>query len=64
MNQLSGAEALVRMLELHRVRHRQMTTGRPGAAHLGLPFDVQKQPVDVVTQPLHEAHAPVSERVA
>ncbi len=25
---------------------RAMTTGRPGAAHLGFPFDVQKQPVD------------------
>ncbi len=25
---------------------RTMTTGRPGSAHLGLPFDVQKQPVD------------------
>ena len=25
---------------------RTMTTGRPGAAHLGLPFDVQKQPID------------------
>ena len=25
---------------------RQMTTGRPGAAHLCLPFDVQNQPVD------------------
>jgi acetolactate synthase-1/2/3 large subunit len=24
----------------------QMTTGRPGAVHLGLPFDVQKQPVE------------------
>src|SRR3546814_20494808 len=24
----------------------EMTTGRPGAAHLGLPFDVQKQPVE------------------
>jgi acetolactate synthase I/II/III large subunit len=24
----------------------QMTTGRPGAVHLGLPFDVQKGPVD------------------
>ena len=23
-----------------------MTTGRPGAAHIGLPFDVQKDPVD------------------
>jgi acetolactate synthase I/II/III large subunit len=25
---------------------REMTTGRPGAAHIGLPFDVQKAPVD------------------
>ncbi|MFZ9447821.1 MAG: thiamine pyrophosphate-binding protein [Alphaproteobacteria bacterium] len=25
---------------------RTMTTGRPGAVHLGLPFDVQKAPVD------------------
>jgi len=25
---------------------RQMTTGRPGAAHIGLPYDVQKQMVD------------------
>jgi len=25
---------------------REMTTGRPGAVHLGLPFDVQKGPVD------------------
>ncbi|MBK5928105.1 thiamine pyrophosphate-binding protein [Rhodobaculum claviforme] len=25
---------------------REMTTGRPGAVHLGLPFDVQKAPVD------------------
>src|SRR5262249_13883608 len=24
----------------------EMTTGRPGAAHLGLPYDVQKAPVD------------------
>src|SRR5438876_1557564 len=24
----------------------QMTTGRPGAVHLGLPYDVQKDPVD------------------
>jgi acetolactate synthase-1/2/3 large subunit len=29
-----------------RAAFREMTTGRPGAAHLGLPFDVQKQPVD------------------
>ena len=25
---------------------RQMTTGRPGAAHIGLPYDVMKEPVD------------------
>ena len=25
---------------------RVMTTGRPGSVHLGLPFDVQKQPID------------------
>ena len=29
-----------------RAAFRQMTTGRPGAAHLGLPFDVQRDPVD------------------
>jgi acetolactate synthase I/II/III large subunit len=29
-----------------RAAFRHMTTGRPGAAHLGLPFDVQKDPVD------------------
>ena len=29
-----------------RAAFRNMTTGRPGAAHIGLPFDLQKQPVD------------------
>ncbi len=29
-----------------RAAFRAMTTGRPGAAHIGLPFDVQKDPVD------------------
>lgn len=29
-----------------RTAFRQMTTGRPGAVHLGLPFDVQKGPVE------------------
>src|SRR3546814_2726867 len=29
-----------------RAAFRQMTSGRPGAGHLGLPFDVQKGPVD------------------
>jgi acetolactate synthase I/II/III large subunit len=28
-----------------RTAFRQMTTGRPGAAHIGLPYDVLKQPV-------------------
>ena len=31
---------------LVRTAFREMTSGRPGAAHLGLPFDVQKAPVD------------------
>ncbi len=29
-----------------RAAFRHMTTGRPGAAHLGVPFDVQRDPVD------------------
>jgi acetolactate synthase-1/2/3 large subunit len=29
-----------------RAAFRHMTTGRPGAVHLGLPFDIQKDPVD------------------
>jgi acetolactate synthase-1/2/3 large subunit len=32
--------------EAVRTAFRHMTTGRPGAAHLGLPFDVQNDPVD------------------
>jgi acetolactate synthase I/II/III large subunit len=32
--------------EVVRAAFRHMTTGRPGAAHIGLPFDVQKEPVD------------------
>jgi acetolactate synthase-1/2/3 large subunit len=38
---------------------RQMTTGRPGAAHIGLPYDVLKQPVDAAeiwAQPEHAAY--------
>jgi acetolactate synthase-1/2/3 large subunit len=38
---------------------RAMTTGRPGAAHLGLPFDVQKQPIDEAllhADPCHQAY--------
>ena len=39
-----------------RAAFRQMTTGRPGAAHIGLPYDVLKQPVDAAeiwAQPEH-----------
>jgi acetolactate synthase I/II/III large subunit len=32
--------------ETVRAAFRHMTTGRPGAVHLGLPFDVQNDPVD------------------
>ncbi len=32
--------------QLVRTAFAEMTTGKPGAAHLGLPFDVQRQPVD------------------
>jgi acetolactate synthase-1/2/3 large subunit len=42
-----------------RTAFRQMTTGRPGAAHLGLPYDVLKQPVDaadVWAQPGHDVY--------
>jgi len=31
---------------LFRTAFREMTTGKPGAAHIGLPFDVQNDPVD------------------
>jgi Thiamine pyrophosphate-requiring enzymes [acetolactate synthase, pyruvate dehydrogenase (cytochrome), glyoxylate carboligase, phosphonopyruvate decarboxylase] len=36
---------------------RAMTTGRPGAAHICLPYDLQKQPIDaneVWSQPGHD----------
>src|SRR5215210_1748519 len=38
---------------------REMTTGRPGAAHIGLPFDVMKQsvdPSDLWAQPGHQSY--------
>ncbi len=38
---------------------RAMTTGCPGSAHIGLPFDVQKQPVDEAllgADPRHQAY--------
>ncbi len=42
-----------------RTAFRYMTTGRPGAAHIGLPYDVLKQPVDaseIWTQAGHEQY--------
>lgn len=39
-----------------RAAFRAMTTGKPGAAHIGLPYDVQKRPiqeVDIWAQPEH-----------
>jgi len=44
--------------QLFRTAFRAMTTGRPGSAHLCLPYDVLKQPVDVTdvwAQPGHGA---------
>ncbi|MEZ5420747.1 MAG: thiamine pyrophosphate-binding protein [Vicinamibacterales bacterium] len=40
-----------------RAAFRHMTTGRPGAAHIGLPFDVLKQPLDAGEVWAQEAHA-------
>ena len=40
---IDTAERLPNMV---RTAFRAMTTGRPGAAHLGLPYDVQRAPVD------------------
>jgi acetolactate synthase-1/2/3 large subunit len=40
---IERAEDLPKML---RAAFRAMTTGRPGSAHLALPFDVQGGPVD------------------
>jgi acetolactate synthase-1/2/3 large subunit len=34
----------------------QMTSGRPGAAHIGLPFDVQQYPVDEASLWVDSAH--------
>ncbi len=35
-----------RLPNMVRTAFRAITTGRPGAAHLGLPFDIQRAPVD------------------
>ena len=47
-----------RLPAMVRAAFRAMTTGRPGAAHLALPFDTQKAPVDqaeVWAEPRHRA---------
>jgi acetolactate synthase I/II/III large subunit len=55
--------------DMVRTAFRKMTTGRPGAAHLGLPIDVQRDPVDpdqIWADPRHQTYpafpvAPVTE---
>ena len=39
-------DTVERLPNMVRAAFRAMTTGRPGAAHLGLPYDVQRAPVD------------------
>ena len=51
------ANTAAQLPHLVRSAFRAMTTGRPGAAHLALPFDVLKQPVpdaELWAQPGHE----------
>jgi acetolactate synthase-1/2/3 large subunit len=45
--------------DMVRTAFRSMTTGRPGAAHLGLPIDVQRDPVDpdqIWADPRHQTY--------
>jgi acetolactate synthase-1/2/3 large subunit len=45
--------------DMVRTAFRKMTTGRPGSAHLGLPLDVQRGPVDpdqIWADPRHQAY--------
>ena len=45
--------------DMVRAAFRAMTTGRPGAAHLGFPIDVQRDPVDpdaIWAEPRHTAY--------
>ena len=45
--------------DMVRAAFRAMTTGRPGAAHLGFPIDVQRDPVDpdaIWAEPRHAAY--------
>lgn len=48
-----------RLPAMMRTAFRAMTTGRPGAVHLALPFDTQKAPVDVAelwADPRHQSY--------
>ena len=51
------ADEVNQIPHLFRTAFRAMTTGRPGAAHIGLPYDLQKQFVadanDIWAQPAH-----------
>jgi len=66
------ADHVSQIPHLFRTAFRAMTTGRPGAAHIGLPYDLQKQMLDedlVWAQPEHACFpafrtAPDSELVA
>jgi len=50
------ADEVTQIPHLFRTAFRAMTTGRPGAAHIGLPYDLQKQSLDLSDlwcQPAH-----------
>ena len=50
------ADEVTQIPHLFRSAFRAMTTGRPGAAHIGLPYDLQKQALDgadIWAQPQH-----------
>ena len=51
---IKRADHIPRMV---RAAFRAMTTGRPGAAHLGLPYDIQYDPVDATDLWADPAHA-------
>ena len=78
---VTGAEAFVRMLQLHGVKHvfglcgdtslprggvrrAERRTIRRSFATRSRPRSVRRRWLDVVCQPLQEAHAPVSEWIA
>ncbi|MBV8355184.1 MAG: thiamine pyrophosphate-binding protein [Candidatus Eremiobacteraeota bacterium] len=42
----ASVDAAARLPEVFQEAFRRMTTGRPGAAHIALPYDIQKEDVD------------------